>query len=87
MCVLPLLGDVLEAVVDLRANLHGLGEGLGTSGQHHELLEGQAVTYVCICVCICICMYMYMYVYIYIYYMCILYRNMYKIYIYIEICI
>ena len=34
----------LEGVVDLATDLHGLGEGLGTDGHEHELLEGKAVT-------------------------------------------
>lgn len=38
------LDDVLESVVDFRAHLHGLREGLGAGGQNHEFLHGKLVT-------------------------------------------
>lgn len=43
--ILTVLGldDRLEGVVDLGTDLHGLGKGLGTSGQDHELLHGELV--------------------------------------------
>lgn len=43
--VLAVLGldDGLEGVVDLGADLHGLGKGFGARGQDHEFLHGQLV--------------------------------------------
>jgi hypothetical protein len=36
--------DLLEDVVGLGTHLDGLGEGGGTSGENHELLESKSVT-------------------------------------------
>ena len=36
--------DLLEGVVGLGTDLHGLGKGLGAGGEEHELLEGELVT-------------------------------------------
>ena len=38
------LDDLLEGVVGLSADLHGLGAGSGASGEEHELLEREFVT-------------------------------------------
>lgn len=44
-CILAilLLDDILEVVVDLCPDAHGLLEALGPHGQDHELLHGQLV--------------------------------------------
>lgn len=38
-----LLDDILQVVVDLSTNTHGLLEAASTNGQDHELLHGQLV--------------------------------------------
>ncbi len=38
-----LLNDILEVVVDLSTNTHGLLEAAGSHRQDHELLHGQLV--------------------------------------------
>ena len=39
-----LLDDALEGMIDFSTNLHGMSEAVSTSGEDHELLEGELIT-------------------------------------------